>query len=960
MTEVLLHLQASDEVRGASKQVRIALAVQQTKGGPWNDRAGVTLPKKGALSFPLDIPVLPRDPEHPPVRFELVVEALDDGGQPLVQERAITSFAKQQTLRLEVYLARCGDQPLGTLCETRTDCHGTDCQTCVSDQCTGTMLSQNLPVIANEGGAGSAGGAGNTTSAGAAGRGGNTSEAGAGGAGAGASDSGAMGDGSSPSQVGGTGVDGSTDAGIDSGLDAGPLLAAIATSGTACAVVDTLRCAAHDSRQALICSGGQWAPNGACNSAQRCQTRLDSADVGTCQPIASDCSGKQPGDLACDGAARVTCGPDLLDYGGDACSSHASCDESSGSVICVCDPFFMDDGSGGCADVDECLSNHGGCDPLASCTNNVGALATCGGCPTAYVGTGDTRCTPSLTALALSSGTLSPALSPSVTSYAVSVGVGTQSIDFMPSVPAGAAADLSPGSEVTSGTWRTPALSLGDTVLTLTVSQSGQPSRVYTITVTRGLAQQAYVKASNTDAGDWFGRTAALSADGNTLAIGAVKESSATASNQADNSAASSGAVYVFTRSGTTWSQQAFLKASNAEAGDEFGDVVAISADGNTLAVSADAEDSAATGVNGNQADNSVIQAGAVYVFTRSGTSWSQQAYVKASNPESGDYFGLGLALSGDGNTLAAGAYMEDSAATGVGGNQADNSASSAGAVYVFTRAGTTWSPQAYVKASNTQATDYFGGSLTLSSDGNTLAASATGEDSAAAGVNGNQADNSASSSGAVYVFARSGTTWSQQAYVKASNTTAFDSFGGVSLSGDGDTLAVTASSEDSAATGIDGNQADESAAQSGAAYVFTRVGTTWSQQAYIKASNTSANDGFGSMVALSGNGSVLAVGAQGEDSAATGVNGNQADNSIVDSGAVYLFSRVGAAWSEEAYLKASNPGASDYFGTNLALSADGNTLAVCGVEEDSAAIGIGGNQADNSATDSGAVYVFR
>src|SRR6185295_13476722 len=103
-------------------------------------------------------------------------------------------------------------------------------------------------------------------------------------------------------------------------------------------------------------------------------------------------------------------------------------------------------------------------------------------------------------------------------------------------------------------------------------------------------------------------------------------------------------------------------------------------------------EDSNATGVGGNQNDNSATEAGAAYVFTRpaGGTTWSQQAYLKASNAEADDGFGESVALSGD--TLVVGAYGEDSNATGVGGDQTDELASDAGAVYVFTRSGSTWS----------------------------------------------------------------------------------------------------------------------------------------------------------------------------------------------------------------------------------------------------------------------------
>ena len=406
---------------------------------------------------------------------------------------------------------------------------------------------------------------------------------------------------------------------------------------------------------------------------------------------------------------------------------------------------------------------------------------------------------------------------------------------------------------------------------------------VYVFTRSSGVwSQQAYIKASNTGAGDAFGFSVAL--DGDTLAVGAYAEaSSATGINgdQSDNSASSSGAVYVFTRSGTTWTQQAYVKASNAEGGDVFGISVALS--GDTLAVGATQEASSATGVNGTQTDNSVSNSGAVYVFTRSGTTWSQQAYVKASNTGANDLFGRSVALFGD--TLAVGAYQEDGHATGVNGNQADNSATDSGAVYVFTRSGSTWSQQAYVKASNTGVGDWFGWNVALAND--TLAVGARFEASNATGTNGDQSDNSASSSGAVYVFTRSGTTWSQQAYVKASNTGANDQFGvGVAL--EGDTLAVGAYQEASNATGVNGNQTSNSATDSGAVYVFTRAGTTWSQQGYLKASNTEANDWFGYSIALSGD--TVVAGAPAEESNATGVNGNQANNSASSAGALYVF----------------------------------------------------------------------
>jgi hypothetical protein len=140
----------------------------------------------------------------------------------------------------------------------------------------------------------------------------------------------------------------------------------------------------------------------------------------------------------------------------------------------------------------------------------------------------------------------------------------------------------------------------------------------------------------------------------------------------------------VFTRSVNTWTQQAYVKASNTDGNDWFGFAVSLAADGNTLAVGAYGEDSNATGIDGDQNDNGATLSGAVYVFTRSVNTWTQQAYVKASNTDGNDWFGYDVSLAGDSNTLAVGAYAEGSNATGIDGNQADNSAIQSGAVYLY------------------------------------------------------------------------------------------------------------------------------------------------------------------------------------------------------------------------------------------------------------------------------------
>jgi hypothetical protein len=409
-----------------------------------------------------------------------------------------------------------------------------------------------------------------------------------------------------------------------------------------------------------------------------------------------------------------------------------------------------------------------------------------------------------------------------------------------------------------------------------------------------------------------------------------------------------------------------YFKASNTGVGDQFGISVALSGDGNTLAVGAPNEDSSSTGIN-SAPNELAANAGAVYVFTKSAGTWLQQAYVKASNAGANAAFGISVALSGDGNTLAVGARSEASSTTGINSTP-DQSAPSAGAVYVFTRTAGNWSQQAYVKASNTESGDFFGSAVALSGDGNTLAVGAVFESSALTGVtagivNEATAGNAAFFAGAVYVYARIAGSWSQQAYVKASNTESADLFGNsVALSGDGSTLAVGAPLEDSSLTGVFPGSVNETtsgnaATNSGAVYVYTRNAGTWSQQAYVKASNTGAGDNFGTSVALSGDGNALAVGAPLEDGGGTGI-GSTPDKSATDAGAAYFYTRSTGTWSQQTYVKASNPDTLDNFGTSVALNSDGNTLAVGAQLEDGSSTGIDGTP-DNSAANSGAVYLY-
>jgi hypothetical protein len=474
------------------------------------------------------------------------------------------------------------------------------------------------------------------------------------------------------------------------------------------------------------------------------------------------------------------------------------------------------------------------------------------------------------------------------------------------------------------------------------------------------IAPDAYLKASNTGADDWFGFSVAASGD--TLVVGApMEDSDARGVNrdQSNNNAPGSGAVYVFVRSGGAWTQQAYLKASNSEMGDQFGISVAIS--GDTIVVGARYEDSNSPGVNGDQANNNANGAGAAYVFVRSEGVWTQQAYLKASNPGIQDIFGGSVAISGD--TIVVGAWWEDSAATGVDGNQNDNSADDAGAAYVFGRTGAAWTQRAYLKASNTGESDVFGWCVAVggaASDESVLVG-AVGEDSAATGVNGDQFNESAENAGAAYVFGRTGAAWAQQAYLKASNTQSEDQFAW-SCAASGDSVVVGAPVEAGGSTGINGDQHNDAAPASGAAYVYVRSGGVWTQQAYVKASNTGQGDFFGTSVALAGD--ALLIGAPFEDSAATGIDGDQASSGASTSGAAYFYTREGAEWSHRAYIKASNTGAQDQFGGNQLVGGGGVSLtsnsAVVGAWlEDSNATGVDGNQTNENAPSAGAAYAF-
>ena len=388
--------------------------------------------------------------------------------------------------------------------------------------------------------------------------------------------------------------------------------------------------------------------------------------------------------------------------------------------------------------------------------------------------------------------------------------------------------------------------------------------------------QQAQLTAPDGATNDYFGYSVAIS--GGTAVVGAPFHPGGPTKGE--------GSAYVFTRSGATWTQQAQLTAGDRAAGDSFGASVAIS--GDTVVV----------GACGNSTSGMNPTEGSAYVFTRSGTTWSQQQELLDGEEATPDYFGLWVAISGD--TIVVGAPDHN-----VGANVDQGSA------YVFTRSGTTWNEQQELTAADGVAGDQF-------------ARVAISGDTIVVGVPGHYSYGNWRQGGA-YVFTLSGSTWSQQQKLTAADgDDPWDCFG-ASVAISGDTVLVGAPQQASTGNSGDGQSS---------AYVFTRVGIVWIQQQKLTAADWGAWDSFGEAVAISGD--TIVVGAPDHN---VGAN--------LDQGSAYVFTRSGTTWNEQQELTAADSAApaldGDRFGSSAAIS--GATI-VAGACADT----VGGNIAQGSA----------
>lgn len=493
-----------------------------------------------------------------------------------------------------------------------------------------------------------------------------------------------------------------------------------------------------------------------------------------------------------------------------------------------------------------------------------------------------------------------------------------------------------------------PLFLRGDASYVLEACDDEECTQSEAIPVPYGLVEAiGYDKATPVGRGDGFGEAIATSRDGSTIAVSAPGDDSRTPGDATDDAGFNNGAVSVFVRDGLSWQRHAYLNPSAPEAQARFGTALAISGDGGTIVVGAYQDSTDAVGIDGKVTGSTNSQSGGAWIFVRRGDAWEQEAYLKASNADAGDQFGISVAISSDGSTIAVGANGESSITL----NNAENDqADRAGAVYVFQRAPATsvWREIAYVKAPTIDDNDLFGSAVALDADGNVMVVGAPTESSDADRVDGPQDNDERTASGAAYVFEKApNLLWEDVAFLKASNAGEFDTFGtSVAIDGSGSVVVVGAPGEGSTATGVNADGSDDGAPQSGAAYVFVdRAG--WQEDAYLKPWAEVPGGDFGRRVAISGNGEIVAVADPDADDPQPGVVQPGSQRGDPQTGGVYVYRAGPSQWQAVSLVNAASPGGGDGFGRSLSLDRAGSLLLV------------GAPQDDRQETASGAFYTY-
>lgn len=334
-----------------------------------------------------------------------------------------------------------------------------------------------------------------------------------------------------------------------------------------------------------------------------------------------------------------------------------------------------------------------------------------------------------------------------------------------------------------------------------------------------------------------------------------------------------SGAVYVYKQNGSNWSQIQKLTASDAATNCQFGHAVAL--EGTRLVI-------------GAFGDNNYK--GAAYVFEYNGTQWVQKQKLVPFDGAAADFYGYSVSISGD--RIVVGSRYDD-----------DNGTSS-GSAYVYKYNGNSWVFDQKLIASDGAANDDFGVSVSISDNHIIVGAYAN--------------DDNGAESGSAYVFTSNGTNWSETQKITASDAAAGDYFG-FSVSISGNNIIAGASKENS------------NGSASGAAYLFSLNGSTWTETQKLTASDAAADDQFGYSVSISGN--MFIAGAYGNSDAGTA------------SGSAYIFKFNGTNWSEIDQLTASDADTSDYFGYSVCINSN---QAIVGAYQNS-----------DNGVNSGSAYLF-
>lgn len=393
--------------------------------------------------------------------------------------------------------------------------------------------------------------------------------------------------------------------------------------------------------------------------------------------------------------------------------------------------------------------------------------------------------------------------------------------------------------------------------------------------------------------------------DGDTLVIGVpAEDSGATGINPDPNSSTKldSGAVFIYERDGAgAWQKTTYIKAPTSDEYDYFGSRIAI--DGDTLVVAAQGESSAAAGSNGDQSDNSLTDAGAVYIYQRTAGVWQLQTYLKPDAPQAGAIFGNALGLK-DG-VLVVGSSLFDlqtnpePSATPV--NYPDS-----GAVYVFRYASGSWNQEARLHSPYLGDIKQFGFSLTLDTD--TIAIGIPTESRIHAAYP-DSVGNRWSASGAVSIYSYQDNAWSLQSYLKPETLIRGGAFGHA-LALEGDLLLV----------GSPGHS-EISTSRMGEVYAFKRVGATWQQQQRISSPDRETDGYFGRSLSLKNGVAIIA--SWGDRSGESGLHGNPYGSMFGAAGALFVYRHVGDTWGYESYVKALTPSSFDRFSQYIAFDGD-------------------------------------